>query len=158
MGPGLVRVQNEGLTNIIARRWRILERAGAFLQDPPPPELVNQPLAPHYVSPLAKMMKVAEAKGALSWMNALLPIKAADPSSDILDNVDQDAFAIVVHDGFSSDPTIIMDPRKRDQMRAARAQAQQAQLQMAAAEQAANIHATVGHAQQASSLARQRAQ
>lgn len=156
MGPGLVRVQNEGLTNIIARRWRILDRAGAFLHDPPPPELIGMPLAPRYVSPLAKMLQVSQAKGALSWVNSLLPIKQADPENTILDNVDWDNFAIVVHDGFSSDPTIIMDPKKRDQMRADRAAAQQAQAKMALAEQAANVHATVGHANQAASLAAQR--
>lgn len=158
MGPGLVRVQNEGLTNIIARRWRILDRAGAFLHDPPPPELIGMALAPRYVSPLAKMMKVSDAKGALSWVNALLPIKTADPESNIFDNVDFDKFAIVVHDGFTADPTIIRDPKARDQMRADRAKMQQAQQQMELAEQAANVHATVGHAQQASSLAQQRAQ
>jgi Bacteriophage head to tail connecting protein len=156
MGPGLVRVQNEGLTNLIARRWRILDRAGAFDHDPPPPELAGQPLAVHYVSPLAKMMKVSEAKGALSWVNALLPYAQVRP--EILDNVDGDNLAIVVHDGFTSDPSLITDPRKRDQARADRAAAQQSQLQMAAAEQAANIHATVSHAQQASTLAKQRTQ
>ena len=156
--PGLVRVQNEGLSTIVARRYNMMERAGLFDDDPPPPELVGKPLSIRYVSPLAQMIKVGEAQGALQWVNALLPIKQANPNSEILDNIDEDQLAVVIHDGFSSDPTIMKDPRKRDAERAARAAAQQAMLKLQAAEQAANIHATVAHADQAQTLAQGRMQ
>jgi hypothetical protein len=153
MGPGLVHVQNEGLSTLIARRYNMLDRAGLYDGDPPPQELIGKRLSIKYVSPLAKMMKVAEAQGAIQFVNALLPIKAADPNSTILDNVDEDALAVVVHDGFTSDPSLLRDPKKRDAMRAQRAQDQQAMQKMQLAEQAANIHATVAHANQAQTLA-----
>jgi hypothetical protein len=156
MGPGLVRVQNEGLSTIFARRYNMLDRAGLFDGDPPPPELVGKKLTIKYNSPLAKMMKVSEARGAMQFVNALLPIKTADPNSAVLDNIDMDAYAIVVHDGFTSDPSLLMDPKKRDAMRAQRAAAQQAIQQAQLASQVADVHATVAHANQAQTLSAQR--
>lgn len=152
MGPGLVRVQNEGLTVIVARRFNMLHRAGLFDDDPPPPELMGKGLAVKYVSPLSKILKSSDAQGALQWINAMLPIAQAG-RPDILDNADMDNLAIVIHDGFSSDPTIIMDPRKRDAQRAQRAAQQQAMAKLQMASQAADIHATVAHANQAQTLA-----
>jgi hypothetical protein len=156
MAPGLVRVQHEGLSSWFARRFNILDRAGLFEGDPPPQELVGKRLAIKYVSPLAKMLKVAEARGAMQFVNALLPIKQADPQSDVLDNIDMDAYAIVVHDGFTSDPSLLKDPRTRDAERAQRAAVQQEFAKLQAAEQAASIHATVAHADQAKTLAQGR--
>jgi len=157
MGPGLVRVQNEGLTVLVARRFNMLDRAGLFDGDPPPPELVGRPLAVKYGSPLSKMLKVNEAQGALQFLSALLPVAQAG-RPDVLDNVDLDNWVAVVHDGFTSDPTLLVDPRKRDAARAQRAAVQQQFAKLQAAEQAANIHATVAHADQAQTLAQGRTQ
>jgi hypothetical protein len=154
MGPGLVRVQNEGLTVIVARHYNMLDRAGLFENDPPPPELSGKQLAVKYTSPLAQMMKVSDAKGALQWANALLPLAPAIPG--IMDNVDGDALAVVVHDGFTTDPSLLTDPRARDQARAQRAALQQQAQQLALATQAADVHATMSHAEQAKTLAMQR--
>jgi len=156
MGPGLVRVQNEGLAVLFARRYNMLDRAGLFDGDPPPPELIGKPLAIKFKSELARMLKVAEAQGALQMMNAALPLAQVRP--DVLDNFDLDQWSIIVHDGFMSDPTVLMDPRKRDAMRAQRAAQQQAMAKLQMADQAANIHATIAHANQAQTLASGRAQ
>jgi Bacteriophage head to tail connecting protein len=154
MGPGLVRVQNEGLSVIVARKFNILDRAGLFESDPPPPELAGKALGIKYTSPLSQMLKVASAKGAVQWVNTLLPVAQVRP--DVLDNVDVDSYAIVVHDGFTSDPTLLTDPRKRDAARAQRAALQQQAQQLAMATQAADVHATMSHAEQAKTLANQR--
>jgi hypothetical protein len=156
MGPGLVRVQSEGLSVLVARRYNMLDRAGLFDGDPPPQELVGKPIAIKYVSPLAKMMKVSEAQGTMQFINALLPLGQARP--DIWDGVNLDNAVIVVHDGFTSDPSLLTDPRQRDAVRAQRAAQQEAFAKLQAAEQAANIHATVAHANQAQTLSTQRAQ
>jgi Bacteriophage head to tail connecting protein len=157
--PGLVRVQNEGLSSIVARRFAMLDRAGPLhfwkgVPDPPPPELVGRSLQIRYVSPLAKMLKVSEAKGAMQWVSALMPYAQVDPS--ILDNVDKDNYAIVVHDGFTSDPSLLTDPKKRDAARAQRASMQQQAAKLQLADQAANVRATVAHARQAETLSAQR--
>lgn len=159
--PGLVRIQNEGLAPMVTRRFNMLDRAGVLhlwqgQPDPPPPELVGRPLQLRFVSPLAKMLKVQDARGAMQWLNALLPVAQLRP--DVLDNVNVDSFAVVVHDGFTSDPSILADPRQRDAARAQRAAQQQAMAKLQMADQAANIHATIAHANQAQTLAGQRAQ
>lgn len=150
--PNLVRIQQGGLSPLIARRFKILQRAGAI--EPPPPELAGHAINIEYVSPLDKLMKVAEAQGVQQWLGAILPICQVDPEA--VDNVDTDRTIAILADGFVTDPSVLRDPAVVAQRRQARAQAQAQAAKMQAIEQAANVGATVSHAQQAATLAKKR--
>jgi len=151
--PNLVRIQQGGLSPKIARRFRILERAGQI--EPPPPELAGHAINVEYVSPLAKLMKVSEAQGVTQFLNAMAPVIQAQPET--ADNLDGDRIAVMLADGYVTDPSVLRNPDQVQQIRAGRAQAQQQAAKLQAAEQAANIGATVAHAQQAGTLAKKRA-
>jgi hypothetical protein len=148
----LAGLQHGGLSPLIARRWRMLERAGQI--EPPPQELAGHALTVEYESPLAKLMKVAEAQGVAQWINAIAPVIAAKPEA--ADVVDADRVITILREGFVTDPSVISDPDTVAKLRQSRAEQQQQALQLQGAEQAANIGATVAHAQQAGSLARKR--
>lgn len=154
MAPALVRIQHNGLSPFIARRFRILQRSGqldAFV-GPPPPELQGR-LDIEYVSPLAKVQKQAKAQGVLGWVGAMgkIALESGDPS--VWDNVDADVVASVTADAMTEVPTVIRDPKLVAQMRQQRAQQLAAQAQAQQAEQVSKSIANVSHAAQAASLA-----
>lgn len=149
--PALTRIQI-GLSSFIARRDRILERAGQM--PPPPPELVGRSVAIHYVSPLAKLQKVTEGRGVLQAAQAIEQIAVTDPLAR--DNFDGDVASRAIIDAFSEVPGLIRDPQRVQQMRSARAQAEQQQRQIEQAATGADIAATVSHAAQAATLSQQR--
>ncbi len=157
MAPGLVRVQ-AGLSSFIVRRFRILQRAGqvdAFV-GPPPPELKGR-IEIVYQSPLAKVQKAASARGILGFADAMAKIaQAKGGDMSVMDNLDADACAPHLREAFTEIPDVLMDPKKRDAMRARRAQAAAVPQQIQNAANVADIAATVSHAQQAKTLAAQR--
>lgn len=151
MAHNLVRVQTGGLSPFIARRYRMLDRAGQM--PPPPPELANKHLSVEYTSPLAKLQKVAEGRGILQAQQAFEQMALTDPG--VRDYFDGDKAAPVVADAFTSIP-ILRDKRDVDAMRAARAQQQAQAVKLEQAGQIADVAATVSHAQQAKTLADKR--
>lgn len=154
VAPNLVNIQIGGLSPFLQRRFRILQRAGQL--PPPPPELRNASIDIEYVSPLAKAQKIGVARSAIGWVNgALLPI--ADARPEVLDNLDVDGYARVTHDGMSGVPDLIRDPRQVEATRKLRQQAAADQAQLDQAGQAAAVFADAAHAQQASTLSKQRA-
>lgn len=74
----------------------------------------------------------------------------------MLDNLNRDEYARVLHAGFSNIPGLINDPRQVAATRQARAQQQQQMVQLEQAERAAGVVADVSHARQASSRAAER--
>ncbi len=151
VGPNLICVQI-GLSSFIARRYRILERAGQF--PPLPPELRNRSLGIEYVSPLARAQKMADARGVIQFQQSLEQMAVTDPQ--IRDWFDGDKAAPVIGESFTSIPGIVRDPKRVADMRASRAAAQQRAVELEQAEQAAAIGADVAHAAQAATLARGR--
>jgi Xaa-Pro aminopeptidase len=118
---------------------------------PPPPEMSGQAMRIEFVSPFAKALKLAKARGATQLAQTALSLKELFP--DIADNLNGDNLIATIHDGVSSDPSLIRDPREVQAMRQARAQAQAQQVQIEQMAQAASTYADVAHAQQAQTLA-----
>jgi hypothetical protein len=153
LGPHLLKLQINGLTPLLARRYQMLQRAGQL--PPPPPEIQGQKISVEYVSPLAKAQKLAEGRAVLQWIGAVGQLGQLDPQ--VMDNVDTDAAAIVLHDAFGPPLAVRRAEDQIDALRKARGKrgAQSEQLQNMA--QQAQIYADVSHAEQAKTLAKQRA-
>jgi hypothetical protein len=154
LAPNLERVQQGGLTPLIMRRFRILERAGQL--PPPPPELEDQMLTIDYLSPLAKVQKMAEGRATWALANQIMQLAQFKP--DVADNLDFDQTVAVLHSSGSAPPIVLADPATIEATRAQRAQQAAASQQLDAAKQQAEIAATAGHAAQAASLAKGRPQ
>lgn len=152
LAPHLMPIQ-QGLASFLVRRDSLLTRAGAFQFLEPPPELVGQRLNISFESPFEKAQKAETARGTLTWWNSLadLAAKVGDPS--VLDPVDQDAAARLLHQSMVADPAVIRSERQIESLRKGRAAAAADQAQLAEAQQGASIMADVAHAQQATTLA-----
>lgn len=152
MAPHLARLQHEGLSPFITRRWRILQRAGQV--PPPPPELEGHELKVTYISPLAKAQQAAEGRATMGWINAVASLAPLRP--EVMDHVDVDAAAGVLHEALGPPARVLLDPAKVEENRRARAAAAARQQQLAEAEQMTAIGAEQAHARQAETLSRQR--
>lgn len=152
MGPNLGRIHNFGLAPFIARRARMLQRAG--LVPPPPPELAQSRIEITFTSPLAQAQKATQARAALQWLQGVLQVVQVDPQA--ADNVDGDKFATVLRDALGPPPSVQRSADAVQQLRQARAQEQAQQMALAKAQAAAGIVADGAHAMQAASAARSR--
>lgn len=155
LGPSLVRVQ-QGLASFVARRDRIMDRAGQFDDDPPPPELEGRNVAVKFVSPLAKAQQVATGRAVLQWIGALGQLAEASGDQTVFDVVNKDGVSRSLHHAMVGLPDVINDQREVEAIRAARAEAMQAQQQIEQAAQEASVFADVAHAEQALSAGRGR--
>lgn len=147
MGPHLGRIQTEFLDPLITRVFKLMSRAGAFGGSEDLPEALQQKpgLRVEYVSPLARAQKSSEANAAMQTINAILPVANAKP--EVLDNLDPDAFARVVAEGFGTASKILLDPKRVEAIRAQRQQQQAAQEQAALAQPAAGALKDLAQAQ-----------
>lgn len=152
MAPNLVRVQTGGLSSFITRRFRILDRAQQI--PPPPPEIMRSRVVINYVSALAKVQMLAEARGVLQLHEAIEKMAITDQGAR--DHFNVDAAAPVIAKAFSTVPAILRDPREIAEIRRARAEQMARQAQLADAGAVVSIAAEAAHADQAGSLARQR--
>lgn len=152
MAPNLVRFQTGGLSPLIARRFRILERAGRMPE--PPAELEGRRLGIEYVSPLAKQLKLADARAVLQFHGSIEQMAVTDPN--VRDNFDADEAARLVHAATVTGGNVLRDPKAVEALRQARAAQAREAAQLEQAGQAVKIAAEASHAEQASSLARQR--
>ena len=155
MAPNLARVQSQGLSPFLARRYRILDRAGALPE--PPDDLEGQAIELEYVSPLAKLQKAGEARAVLSWANGLAQLAQATEDRGVMDNLDGDASAAILHEAYGPPPAAMRDPRRRDELREQRRQILAQQQQVEQENVAADTAATVAHAEQARTLSAGRA-
>jgi hypothetical protein len=153
LGPQLVRV-HRGLASFVARRWRILSRAGQTA--PPPKELQGRAIAIEFVSPLAKAQKAATGRSVLQWIGSLSEMAAATQRPEVLDIVNFDGSGRVLHDAMVGLPDVIHDQDTVQAMRQARAQAMQQRAQMEQMAQGAGIFADVAHASQAMTKSQER--
>lgn len=153
LGPNLVRIQ-AGLASFVARRYRILARANQL--PPPPPEMGGHPLAVEFVSPLAKAQKSATGRSVLQWIGAVSQIAQATGDMSAMDAVDIDASTRVLHEAMVGLPDVIRDAGQIEEIRKMRMQQQMQQQGLEQAAVAADIQATVAHADQAQTLAKKR--
>lgn len=150
MGPNLVRIQTGGLSPFVARRFMIQWRAGKI--PPPPPELGGKGIDIVYVSPLAKAQKAAVARGTLQWVTALGNVAAATQDPSVMDNVEGDATARVLHDAFVGVPDVLRQPDAVAQLRQSRAAASQPDIALERTAKGVTIAAEAAHAAQAATL------
>ena len=155
MAPNLGRIHTYGLAPLIARRARLLQRAG--MVPPPPPELLGKSIDVGFTSPLAKAQKAGQARAILQFVGTLEQwAQAGNPNA--LDKVDFDAAADAYADGLALDPSIVRPTDQAQQLRQARAQQQAQAAQLEQAAHAASIYADVAHANQAQTRAAGRTQ
>lgn len=153
LAPNLVRVQ-QGLASFIARRYRILARAGQT--SPMPPELQGHNIAVEFVSPLAKAQKLATGQAVMQWIGMLGQIAEFSQDPSVMDVLNKDGASRVLHSAIVGMPDVLNDQRVVAGIRQARAQQQAQQQKIEQAAQGAGIIADVAHARQAMSLSDQR--
>jgi hypothetical protein len=152
MAPNLGRIHSYGLQPLIARRIRMMQRAG--LVPPPAPELAREAINIGFTSPLAKAQKAAQGRAAMQLVTSALQVAQLDPNAG--DNIDGDKILQTLGDAFGADPSLIRDPQTVASMRSQRAQAQQTAQQLQNVGQATSIAAEAAHAAQAATLSQGR--
>jgi hypothetical protein len=156
LAPHLMPLQ-KGLSGFITRRDGILSRQGAFDGLQVPPELVNQRIHIKFESPFEKAQRAEIARGTLQWWSALAGLAQSTGDSSILDVVNSDDAALLLHASMVADPSVRRDEGEIQAIRKARAEAQQQNADLAQRTQEASIVADVAHAEQATTLAAGRA-
>ncbi|MGL5447878.1 MAG: portal protein [Rhabdaerophilum sp.] len=153
LAPNLERIQQGGLTPFILRRFSILQRAGAL--PPPPPELQGRALDVSYLSPLAKVQQMQQARAADQVFARVLQAAQIDP--EVVDTLDVDAYVSIAHGASAAPPSLLRSPDAIAERRQARAQQAAQQQQLEQAKQQVEIAATGAHAMQAATLSKGRA-
>ncbi len=155
MAPFVERIQQEGLTPLLARRFNLLQRAGVL--PPPPDELSGEALSIEHVSPLAKLQQMEQARGVMNWVTSLASVAQATGDASIIDNIDPDKVAAVLHHTAGAPPDVRRDPDAIKAIREGRAQAQQQAVAIEQQQVQVETAATASHAAQAASMAQKRA-
>jgi hypothetical protein len=155
MAPYVERIQSDGLTPLLARRFNILQRAGAL--PPPPPELEKRALTITHVSPLAKLQQLDEAKGVLNYVTGAAQIAQLTGDMSVMDNIDGDEAQSVLHAVSGAPPAVKRSQQGVERIRQARAGAQQQAVAIEQEAQQVETAAVAAHAMQASSTAKKRA-
>lgn len=152
MGPNLGRIHTYGLAPLIARRARILQRAG--MVPPPPRELSGHNLDVSFTSPLAKAQKIGQARAIMQFAGQAIVWAQADPS--VIDKCDFDKAMDAIGDGFGVPPGVVRSDDEVAKIREARAQQQAQAVQVEQAAQMSKVYADVAHANQAQTKSAQR--
>jgi len=131
LGPVLNRLNYEGFDPFLGRVYKIAERAaisGGKLLPPPPPEMRGSPISVKYVSILAQAQRLADVVAIEREAQFITTIAGAWPEA--LDRFDYDN-AIDKYQETSGAPVSTIRPlAKAQEIRNARAEAQQQQMAM----------------------------
>lgn len=137
--PYTGRMQIEGLSMVLERRFKMLARAGQL--PPPPDDLKGQPLEIRYTSVAALAQKASEGVATRRLVQDLTALAAAQPSPDaaqgVWDNANVDAIAAILADTGGAPARVLRTPEDREALRATRAQQAQMMQALAAAQQGA---------------------
>jgi Bacteriophage head to tail connecting protein len=137
--PFTGRMQTEGLSFIVERRFKMLLRAGQL--PPPPPVLQGQPLEIRYTSVAALAQKASEGVATRRLVQDLTALAAAqgtpEAQQQVWDNANSDEIAMILADSGGAPARAIRAPEDREARRQARAEQMQQQQAMAAMAQAA---------------------
>ena len=124
LSPHVGRIEDEFLTPLIARRYRLLQ--DVFEMPEPPEEVAGSPLEIQYVSPLQRIQQADRATSAMRQLEAMVMAGQADPS--VLDRFDGDAYAEAIEEGFGAG--LLLSREEAEERRAARQQQQQMMMMM----------------------------
>lgn len=145
LGPMLGRL-TEMFSNIIKKTFEILSEKRII--EPVPLTLANQKnLIVEYVSPLAKAQKASDLKSIQNTLSLIAPVAEAIPN--VIDKIDTDKYVDEVADLTGINPELIRDKSEVEEIRKARATAEEAQKKMQA------IDAMAGAADKGASAAKQ---
>ncbi|MES2667451.1 MAG: portal protein [Pseudomonadota bacterium] len=146
--PFIGRMQTEGLSMVLERRFKMLFRAGQF--PPPPRELGNQPLEIRFTSVAALAQKAGEGVATRRLLQDTYAMAAAQPTpeaqQEVWDNIDRDAAMAVLADSGGVPSRVVRSPEDREAIRQGRAQQKQMADAMAMAQQGAAAAKDMGAA------------
>lgn len=138
LAPFLGRIQTEGLTPILERRFAMLWRAGQL--PPPPKELKGQPLMMKFTSVAAMAQKAQEGVAVSRLLEDTYKLAASHPDpQSVWDNVDVDGSYQVLAEARGVPARAIRSREEKEAIRKGRAEQEQAAQAMAAAQQGAAI-------------------
>ncbi len=143
--PTLGRLQSDLLDPLIERTYRLLGRNG---QLPPPPEgLQEEQLDVVYIGPIPRAQRNEEAQGMERWLGGLAGLAQVMP--DIMDIPDTDRYARESAQALGVSSTLLHTEQEVQEVRQARAEAEQAAQQLALVQQAGDAMKGIGEGQAA---------
>ena len=125
LGPMLEALDTELLRPLVMHVFRRLIEAGRI--PPPPPELRGVDLGVEFTSVLAQAQRVSQVVAIERAAGVIGIVASLDPSA--VDNFDGDGAALAAMESIGVPAAVVRDPKARDALRAARAQAQAAEAQ-----------------------------
>jgi Bacteriophage head to tail connecting protein len=152
LAPHLMPLQ-KGLSGFVTRRDGILARQGAFNVLPVPQELVGHRIRIKFESPFEKAQRAETARGTLQWWTSLAGLAQTTGDPSILDVVNSDQAALLLHESMVADPSVRRSEIQIEQIRQGRAQVQQQSAELQAGVAQAGMAADLAHAEQAKTLA-----
>lgn len=108
------------------------------------------------ISPLAKLQQAADARAVTVYVNGVAQLAAATGDSAVLDDIDGDGAAAILHEASGAPPSARRDPLQKEEIRKQRAAMAAQQQQIADDAQQTETAAVAAHAVQAQTLASQR--
>lgn len=142
MGPYLGRSQAEDLGPIITRAFDIMERGGGFR--PRPNAMRGVGVIPDYNGPDARAQRVSQARGVAQLTEIMQPLLAVKP--DLLDNLEVDEVFRETGETLGLPKKFFTPRAKVQQLRDARAQAQQAEAERTATNEGIDTAANAAQA------------
>lgn len=150
LGPMLGRQQAEFLSPLIDRTFNIMLRRGLIDTAQIPEALQGRKVDVKYSSMIAKSQNITEAQSVMRLLDASMPFINLDNS--VADNFDGDKAVVILGDVFQVPQAIIKTRKEVQQIRQARAEAQQAaidaQNQQQEVEQVSKLAPVMAQAQQ----------
>lgn len=136
LAPTVGRQQGEFLGTVSDREIDIMSAAGTFDEDGPlpMPEKLRRSgggLKAVYTSPLTRLRRAEDGVAIQRMLDLAVKIKTADPESDVMDNIDDDATFKELAEIYGAPAKMLRSTDVIGQMREARQQAQAQQSQMA---------------------------
>lgn len=146
VSPMLVRQQTELFDPFIRRAFKVMSRAGVFLE--PPSDLAGATIEVNYNSPLVASQKQAESLGAARLIEAYSLYSAATEGDGrrIFDNIDPDNLAKVFHEGSGAPMSVLRDETAIRELREAEDEQQEQAETLSAAIPAAGAVADLAKA------------
>lgn len=142
LGPLLESLHTELLTPLVQFVFSELLERGMLPE--PPAELVDADIEIEFTSTLAQAQRIAGVTAMERALSVVTTASAIVP--EIVDNIEPDEVFREVVDAFGVEPRTMRHPRKRDEIRAARAQAQAAAATANVAETATSAVRNVAQA------------
>ena len=149
LGPVNGRLQVEMLGPLIERSFNLLLRAGRLPE--PPDSLAGREFRVRYVSPISRGQSKGDAEGFNYALQYTAPLIEMRP--ELMDNFDGDAIVRDTQDVFGYPAKYLVDEKKMQETRKARAEAAERAAQQQAALQAAELAAKSGGGQGAGQAA-----